>query len=370
MSEETPISHAADDSDEIMAALQRARDSLTPVYISAGGSKRHMIGRDCSAEELNVSAHRGIVDYQPQELVITARAATPLTEIIALLDTNQQMLSFEPPLFNGQATLGGTLACNLSGPARPWGGSIRDMVLGVELINGKCERLKFGGQVMKNVAGYDVSRLQAGALGTLGVISEVSLKVLPRPENTLTLRYAVSAADAIPLMNRRAGEPKPLSGAFWQDGQLYLRLSGTSSAVTSTATQWGGDTVEDDAALWEALRDMTLPFFDGDAPLWRLSLQSSARHNPELGGALIDWAGAQRWVRSEHARAPLDEIAAAAGGHVTLFRGGDRRGDVRPPLDAVQQRLQQRLKASFDPNGIFNPGRLYPWPQEQTAHAR
>lgn len=360
MIEPSLASAGGDHSAQIIAALQRARETQTPVYISAGGSKRHMVGRDCDAQVLDVSAHRGIVDYQPQELVITARAGTPLTDITAVLDSQQQILSFEPPLFAGRATVGGTLACNLSGPARPWGGSIRDMVLGVAMINARGERLTFGGQVMKNVAGYDVSRLQAGALGTLGVISEISLKVLPRPQRSLTLRYDMDAGDAIRLMNRRAGEPGPLSAAAWLDGQLYLRLSGAANAVASTATQWGGETVEE-PTLWAALCEMALPFFAGEAPLWRFSLQSCAPHTPEVGATLIDWAGAQRWVRGEHNRDQLERIAAAAGGHVTLFRGGDRSAEVRPPLDAVQQRLQQRLKASFDPDGLLNPGRLYRW---------
>ena len=350
-----------DRTESIIAALDEARELRAPVYISAGGSKRHMIGRNCDATELDVSVHRGIVDYQPQELVITARAGTPLTEIVTTLAEQNQSLSFEPPLFGGKATLGGTLACNLSGPARPWGGSIRDMVLGVQMINGKCERLNFGGKVMKNVAGYDASRLQAGALGTLGVITQVSLKVLPRPQQTLTLRYALSAEQAVQTMNRRAGEPKPLSGAFWLDGQLYLRLSGAASAVASTARQWGGDRVDDDEAVWESLCEMTLPFFAGDAPLWRFSVQSSAPHAAEFGPMLIGWGGSQRWARGEHAREQLDRTAVNAGGHVTLFRGGDRHSDVRPPLNTVQRRLQQQLKNAFDPDAILNPGRLYSW---------
>lgn len=353
--------NAGDRSEEIIAALHLARERRTPVYISAGNSKRHLVGRDCDGDELNVSEHRGIVDYQPQELVITARAGTPLAEIIATLRDHHQMLSFEPPLFDGTATLGGTLACNLSGPARPWSGSIRDMVLGVQLFSGKCERLNFGGKVMKNVAGYDVSRLQAGALGTLGVLSEVSLKVLPRPEKTRSLRYEMSAEDAMQAMNRRAGEPKPLSGACWLDGHLHLRLSGAASAVDSTARQWGGDAVEDDDTLWERLRDMTLPFFAGDSPVWRFSVQSSAPLVEDFGPTLIDWGGALRWVRGAQSREQLDRTAASAGGHVTLFRGGDRHCEVRPPLNALEQTLLQRLKKSFDPHGILNPGRLYSW---------
>lgn len=350
-----------DRSEAIIAALRDAHEQQSPVYISAGGSKRHMVGRQCDAAELDVSAHRGIVDYQPRELVITARAGTPLTEIIATLAEHNQTLSFEPPLFGGKATLGGTLACNLSGPGRPWGGSVRDMVLGVKMINGKCEQLTFGGQVMKNVAGYDVSRLQAGALGTLGILSEVSLKILPCPQKTLTLRYAMSANEAIQTMNQRTGEPKPLSGAFWQDEQLYLRLSGATSAVDSTARQWGGDGVDNDLSLWEGLRDMTLPFFAGDAPLWRFSVKSTAPFESNFGPTLIDWGGAQRWVRGDQQREQLDHTAASAGGHVTLFRGGDRRDEVRAPLNTVERRLQQQLKSAFDPDAILNPGRLYSW---------
>jgi glycolate oxidase FAD binding subunit len=310
---------------------------------------------------LDVSAHRGIVDYQPEELVITARAGTPLIDIKAALATENQTLSFDPPLFNGKASLGGTLACNLSGPSRPWSGSIRDTVLGVQLINGKCEQLQFGGKVMKNVAGYDVSRLQAGALGTLGVLCEVSLKVVPCPEKTLTLRYDMSSQQAVQHMNRRAGEPGPLSGAFWLNGQLHLRLSGAASAVDSTATRWGGEIMGPDNTVWEALRDMTLPFFWGEAPLWRFSIKSSADVRLDFGEALIDWCGAQRWVRGEHPAEALQQAAIEAQGYVALFAGGNRDAEVRSPLNSVEQALQIRLKQSFDPDGILNPGRLYSW---------
>ena len=350
-----------DESEHIIARLCQAREQGRPVYISAGDSKRNLVGRHCDSEPLDVSGHRGIVDYQPQELVITARAGTPLSDVIATLEAHNQMLPFEPPLFSGKATLGGTLACNLSGPARPFRGSIRDAVLGVQLINGKCERLNFGGQVMKNVAGYDVSRLQAGALGTLGVLSEVSLKVLPRTEKMISLRYEMSAQDAIEAMNRRAGEPKPLSGAFWMDGQLYLRLSGAASAVDSTAAQWGGELLAAGDTPWESLREMTLPYFAGEEPLWRFSINPAAPLSPAWGPPLIDWCGAQRWVRGVHPQQELHLAAEKAGGHVTQFSGGDRSAEVRSPLSAVEQRLQLRLKQSFDPDGILNPGRLYSW---------
>jgi glycolate oxidase FAD binding subunit len=352
---------ASDHSEAIVTSLVQAREEGRPVYINAGGSKRHIAGRNCDSDILDVSLHRGIVDYQPQELVITARAGTPLTELITALQEHNQMLPFEPPLFGGKATLGGTLACNLSGPARPFRGSIRDAVLGVQLINGKCELLNFGGKVMKNVAGYDVSRLQAGALGTLGVISEVSLKLLPQPEKTLSLRYEMTVGDAIECMNRRAGEPKPLSGAFWFNGELTLRLSGAASAVDSTATQWGGDILEAADNTWESLRDMTLPYFANDEPLWRFSVNPAATISAATDSSLIDWGGAQRWLRGEYPQQELQQAAAGAGGHVTLFRGGDRAAEVRSPLSGTEQHLQQRLKHAFDPDGILNPGRLYSW---------
>ena len=345
----------------IIAAITAARSAQQPLYISAGGSKRHLVGRDCDAEVLDVSGHTGIIDYQPAELVITARAGTSLAEITHTLLQQNQILSFDPPGFNDSATLGGTLACNLSGPARPWGGSVRDMTLGVQLINGRGEVLNFGGKVMKNVAGYDASRLQAGALGTLGVLSEISLKVVPRPEKQLSLTFEMTAREAVERMNQLAGKPKPLTGAFWLDGQLHLRLAGATSAVEHTAKHWGGQILDQDDATWNTLREMDLPFFAGNAPLWRFSIKPTAPVNQTFGPTLIDWGGAQRWVRGEHPPAALQEVAHAAGGHVTLFRCGDRTGEVRSPLNPVEQRLQQRLKQAFDPDRILNPGRLYSW---------
>lgn len=346
--------------DEILGRVSCATTSGEPLYINAGGSKRHQLGRDCDAQVLDISQHTGITEYQSEELVISARAATPLGELQAALAQNNQMLPFEPPLYGGRATIGGTLACNLSGPARPYYGSARDMVLGVELINGKAELLNFGGKVMKNVAGYDVSRLQAGALGTLGVMTEVHLKVLPRPEHKVTLAYEMDAQTALHTMNQRATEPRPLSGACWAGGVLYLRLWGAGTALDHTAREWGGELLAEDATPWEQLREMSLPFFDGEAPLWRLSTASTAplADNSEL---LLDWCGSQRWFRGEQQADELQAQADRSGGHLSLFSGGDRSAEVRQPLDPVQKTLQQRLKQSFDPAGILNPGRLYSW---------
>lgn len=321
-----------------------------PLRIRGGDSKRHICGRDCQAETpLDISIHRGISDYQPDELVLSARAGTPIDELEQALAEQGQMLPFEPPSFDGRATLGGTLACNLSGPGRPWLGSVRDAVLGVNLINGRGQVLEFGGKVMKNVAGYDVSRLQAGALGTLGVITEVHLKVLPQPERSLTLAYEMDASSALATMAERARQPKPLSAASWVQGVLYLRLSGAESAVAHTAKTWGGEPA--DPVIWRQLRDHSHRFFGGDEPLWRLSTDA---HTPANSEQCIDWAGHQRWLRHQPEEVPVLS-------HLSLFAGGDRSSEVRPALDPVQQKLQLRLKQAMDPAGIFNPGRLYSW---------
>ncbi len=350
--------------EQLVATVGRAYAHKTPLYISGGHSKVHILGRNSvsnSTDKLELSPHSGVIDYQPAELVITAKAGTPLTQINTLLAVEGQILSFEPPVFSGKATLGGTLACNMSGPARPWGGSIRDAVLGVQLINGKGELLNFGGQVMKNVAGYDVSRLQAGAQGTLGVITQASLKVVPAPEHSITLCYEVDAAAAVALMNMKSAQPKPLNGAYWVDGVLFLRLSGAKDAVVHTARLWGGDPVADADALWQNLREFDHPFFSGDEPLWRFSHKPNAPISGETGELLIDWGGAQRWLRGAHDPSALENRAEQAGGHATLFRGGNRCTEVQHRLSALQKQLHQRVKHAFDPEGILNPGRLYSW---------
>ncbi len=353
----------ADISTQLQDQILSARSQGRKLNIVGGGSKSFM-GRESQGDALEVAGHSGIVSYQPVELVLTARAGTALTDIVAALDEHGQMLSFEPPRFGGGATLGGTLACNQSGPARPWWGSVRDQVLGIRLLNGRGEHLRFGGQVMKNVAGYDVSRLQAGAMGTLGVITEVSLKVLPRPAATITLVQPMGLDDAIVQMNQRAREPKPLSAACWLDGQLYIRLSGAHSAVDATVRQWQGRALGQDEAdrFWSRLRDQQLDFFASTAPLWRFSVKSTAP-NPSLEGGdwLIDWGGAQRWYRGAGDLAQMERLASAAAGQVSLFRGGDRAQEVMHHQPVALQAIQQRLKQSFDPDAIFNPGRLYSW---------
>ena len=329
----------------------------TPLAIVGGGSKS-FLGRITDGQRFEVSAHRGIVSYEPTELVLTARAGTPLAEIEATLADSGQMLAFEPPHFGPRATLGGTVAGALSGPRRPYAGAARDFVLGVKMLSGEGRTLTFGGQVMKNVAGYDVSRLMVGAMGTLGVLLEISLKVLPIPAHTATLGFALDAAAAIERMNAWAAKPLPLSGAFHHKNMLHVRLSGTAGGVAEALDRLGGDVVED-GRLWQSLREHQLEHFDGDARLWRLSVPPATPPLPLAGETLIDWGGALRWLKSE---SPGEEIRAAVGkvgGHATLYRNGDRRGEIYHPLDAPLLKLHQRLKASFDPKGILNPGRMY-----------
>lgn len=349
-----------DISHELIEQVKRASNDGTKLRIVGGGSKDFM-GRQSKGEPISLAEHSGIVSYEPIELVLTARAGTPLTEISQALAEHNQRLAFEPPLFDGVATLGGTLACHLSGPGRPWHGSIRDHVLGVRLINGRAEELRFGGQVMKNVAGYDVSRMQAGAMGTLGVISEVSLKVMPKPAAAMTLMQEMNAAQAITEMNRLAGHSKPLTAACWFDNHLYLRLEGALSAVDSTINQWQGDVLEDGNDLWSQLREQQLDYFSGQAPLWRFAVNSNAQHCLPEESWLIDWGGSQRWLRGDFAVNELEAIAERAGGQVSLYRGGDRLQEVFHTQTEPLRQLHQRLKLAFDPNGIFNPGRLYSW---------
>ncbi len=343
--------------------VKQAAADRTPVVIQGSGSKG-FYGRAVASdgETISTRGYQGVLSHEPTELVITAAAGTPLRELETALAERGQMLGFEPPHFGDAATIGGTIGCGLSGPRRPFSGAARDFVLGIRMINGKGEILRFGGQVMKNVAGYDLSRLLTGSLGTLGIILEISLKVLPRPAMERTLVQPASEAQAIERFNTWAGRPYPLSAATWEGGALYLRLSGAASAVAEAAARLGGDPLPQPQAdaFWHGLREQQLTFFDADLPLWRLSLPPATAPLGLPGASLIDWGGAQRWLASDLAAETVFSAAAAAGGHATLFRGGDRNGSVFQPLPEPLVRLHRNLKASLDPAGIFNRGRLYP----------
>jgi glycolate oxidase FAD binding subunit len=341
---------------ELQARVRDAAERGTPLAIRGGGSKA-FYGRAVQGEPLEVAGHRGVVSYEPTELVITARAGTPLAEVEALLAGRGQMLPFEPPHFGGQATIGGMVAAGLSGPARPWAGAVRDAVLGVKILNGRGEILSFGGQVMKNVAGYDLSRLMAGALGTLGVILEVSLKVLPRPARMTTLVQELDAAGAARHLAAWGRQPLPISATLHQEDRLYIRLSGTALGVAAAQKTIGGEAA--DAGIWEDLREQRLDFFQTGLPLWRLSLPAAAGRLDLPGDSLSEWGGALRWLKTGLPAAKVRAAAAVAGGHATLFRGHDGQGEVFRPLSPVLMGLHQRLKQSLDPRGILNPGRMY-----------
>jgi glycolate oxidase FAD binding subunit len=344
-----------DDSARLIAQVQRAIAQHTPLRIRGGDSKR-FLGRDVQGDELDTRSHRGIVTYDPTELVITARAGTPLVELNTVLDDANQMLPCEPPLFDNKGTLGGAVASGLSGPRRPWAGSMRDFVLGCRVITGDGDHLRFGGQVMKNVAGYDMSRLLAGSFGSLGVLTEVSLKVLPKPRERRSFALTLSADDAMRELSVWRKAALPLSGACYIDGKLHVRLEGGSGSVKSAVDRIGGDEI--DCAFWDALRDHRLPFFADTRPLWRLSLPNATPLMPLPGDVLIDWAGAQRWLKSDASAADIRQLAHAAGGHATCFTPSREREPFQP-LAAPLLRYQRQLKRRLDPNGVLNPGRLY-----------
>ena len=344
--------------ERLQEQVRSATASRSPLVIRAGGSK-DFYGNETRGERLDPRGYAGIVAHEPTELVITARCGTPLAELEAALDAAGQMLPFEPPHFGPGATVGGCVAAGLAGPRRASAGGVRDYVLGAKLLTGGGEVLSFGGTVMKNVAGYDVARLAAGSLGVLGVITEVSLKVLPKPVAEATLRLEFDEVAALAKMNKWAGRPLPVSATAWRDGVLHVRLSGARAAVAEAQKTIGGEVV-DGGALWRGLREHADAFFAGEAPLWRLALPSTAEAIDLPGAQLIEWGGAQRWLRSDAPAGGIRACAAARGGHATLFRGGARR-DVFTPLPAPIAAIHKRLKAAFDPAGIFNPGRMYDW---------
>ena len=342
-----------------MQALQeRIRATQLPLRIRSGGSK-DFYGQSFEGEVLDVSGHRGIVSYEPGELVITARCGTPLAEIETLLDGHGQMLGFEPPRFGASSTLGGTLACGFSGPRRPYSGSARDFVLGMEILDGTGQHLKFGGQVIKNVAGYDASRLMVGALGTLGVLLQASLKVLPRPQSELTLQFELGEATALNRMNEWAGKPLPISASVWQSGILFLRLSGANSTIMQAHVQLGGEPHLHGTEFWHLLRNHEAAFFNDDMPLWRLSLPASTPPLELDGKQLITWGGAERWLKTNAGAAEIRARVSARGGHASLYSGGDKSAGVFQPLPSALMKYHQKLKKQFDPRGILNPGRMY-----------
>jgi glycolate oxidase FAD binding subunit len=343
------------------AQIRSAAAEKRPLCLRGGGTK-DFYGQALAGELLDTRAYSGIVAYEPTELVITARCGTPLAQLEAALRAEGQQLAFEPPHFGPAATVGGMLAAGLSGPRRACAGAVRDFVLGVRMLDGRGDDLSFGGQVMKNVAGYDVSRALAGSLGTLGLILEVSLKVPPLPFAEATRRLELPEDRAIAMLNHWGGKPLPISACAWHAGELYLRLSGAASAVATAGEVMGGDPVEAAAAerYWLAIREQSHAFFGTGKPLWRLSVPSVTPPLALPGEQLIEWGGALRWLATNADARTLREAAAQAGGHATLFRAADKSAGVFAPLAPGLGQIHRSLKQAFDPAGVFNPGRMYP----------
>ena len=337
---------------QTIAAAVAAKSALR---IRGGGSK-DFYGLSLDGEVIDTRAYSGIVEYEPTELVFTARAGTPLREVEAALAEHGQMLAFEPPHFGPDATFGGCIAAGFSGPRRAYQGSARDFVLGVRVLNSAGEDLRFGGQVMKNVAGYDVSRLMTGSFGTLALLLEVSVKVLPIPATEETLRLDMSEAQAVDTMNRYAGKPLPLSATCFVDNSLYIRLSGAGSAVAAARKQIGGDAI-DSEPFWYSVREQTHPFFADARSLWRLSIKSTTPPLA-LGPTLIEWNGSLRWVSGKGELDRMHASARKSGGYATSFRSGTKR-DALQKLEPAMLVLQRNLKQALDPAGVFGPRRLH-----------
>ncbi len=342
------------------ARIREAAEAGRALRFRGGGTK-DFYGGEPTGEVFETRECAGIVSYEPSELVVTARCGTLLADLETTLARNGQMLAFEPPHFGAAATLGGCVAAGLSGPRRAAAGALRDFVLGVRIVDGRGRLLAFGGQVMKNVAGYDISRLLVGSLGTLGLIVEASLKVLPRPQAELTLQLELPEQRAIEMMNQWAGMPLPISATAWHDGLLRVRLSGAASALRSAAERLGGERLDATFAdaYWAGIREQSDAFFAGDAPLWRLSLPPTAPPLSLAAEQLIEWNGSLRWCRTLAEPAMLRAAAEKASGHATLFRAGDKSAGAFAPLAPALARLHRELKSAFDPAGILNRGRLY-----------
>jgi glycolate oxidase FAD binding subunit len=356
--------------EQLQAQIKAAAATGQRLCITGSGSKQ-WYGGLLQGERVDMRALSGISSYEPTELVVTARAGMRLSELDAQLAKHGQYLAFDAPRFGGDPTVGGIIASGLSGPARATVGSVRDFILGMTVINGKGEVLSFGGQVMKNVAGFDVSRLMCGSLGTLGVILEASIKVLPLPPAQATLVFDMDEAAAIERINRWAAQALPINASCWVrdqgKSQLFVRLRGAVAAVESACKTMGGAHVDDAVATadWARCRDHTLPFFshiiESGRPLWRLSVPGTTPPL-NLGDTLIEWHGAQRWLTHDNLEA-VRAAAARVGGHATLFRNANdvmRAAGVFAPLAAPLDRIHRDIKSAFDPQGVFNRGRLSP----------
>ncbi|MCH9698211.1 MAG: glycolate oxidase subunit GlcE [Gammaproteobacteria bacterium] len=349
----------ADLSTQFQELIRDAVDTDSRINFIGGGSKA-FYGREPQGESIDVAANSGIIDYLPTELVITVRGGTQISEIQTVLDEHNQMLGFEPPCLNEQSTIAGVIAVGLSGSRRPFSGAVRDYILGCKIINGYAEILSFGGTTMKNVAGYDLSRLMAGSMGTLGLMLEMSLKVIPRPEQEATWFIEVATDQVIATMADLLAKSIPFSGMFYDGRRLFYRLSGADDAINQIAESIGGEQLVDHELFWEGVNHHTHDYFQDETPLWRISVPPATQPVSLAGQFAYDWGGALRWLKSEEVDSQVFQVIGDIGGHATLFRHGQHRDAVFQPLPEHLMQIQRRLKHAFDPKGLFNPGRLYP----------
>lgn len=338
---------------ETVTCAHRAGQSLS---IHGGGSKSFLRLQD-QGKPISTLQHSGIVSYEPTELVLTVRSGTTIADTESVLRENSQMLAFEPPEFKG-GTIGGAIASGLSGPRRPWAGAARDFVLGTHIINGKGERLRFGGQVMKNVAGYDISRLMAGAYGVLGVILDVSIKVLPRPEMEVTRVFELSVEETIRRISELSGVANPISAACWYQNRLMVRLSGAEAGVQQASRMLGGELLQDADNFWLSVRNHTHTFFQRGS-FWRLSVPPASPHIlQDTSEQFIDWGGSQRWIRTEESPESVAQQALSAGGYAEQWHTSNK-ANLRHPLQKGIRQIHKKIKQAFDPRGILNPGAFY-----------
>jgi glycolate oxidase FAD binding subunit len=380
------MGHSSPQIDVFREQILNAGKNETPLSIEGGGTKS-WYGNPNNYAKLDTRSYSGILEYQPEELVITACAGTPLKEIEAVLKEKNQVLAFEPPHFGERATFGGAIAAGLAGPGRITVGNFRDFVLGARILDGKGQDLSFGGKVMKNVAGYDVSRLMPGSLGTLALLLEASVKVLPKPAATATLRCQISQEKALKVLNEWAGQPLPLSASCWigsskgGDGELTFRLAGAVAAVKAAiplmsslviATEINEAVAEH---FWDDLREQKLAAFanlGADQTLYRLALPAACGPITIPGAAdemILEWHGQQRWIKAsgdEDTFKTIKALATSHGGHATRFRQGANVDPAHQRFTLLSEQahskaleaVQERLRSAFDPAGVFATNRL------------
>ncbi|HFD10984.1 MAG TPA: glycolate oxidase subunit GlcE [Crenotrichaceae bacterium] len=346
-------------SSQFQQQIREAVENENPVNL-VGGNSKSFYGREARGDSMHVAGNKGIIDYEPTELVVTVRNGTALHELESVLAEQGQMLGFEPPCYQNSATVGGAIAAGLSGSRRPFSGAVRDYVLGCKLINGYADILSFGGTAMKNVAGYDLSRLMVGSMGSLGLILETSLRVVPMHEMESTWCQEVKSDQVIGVMSAMLQKPLPISGLYYDGARLFYRLYGTADAIAQSANTLGGEEYASHDQLWSDLNHQKSDFFQDKTPLWRISVAPATEQLPLSGQCVLDWGGALRWLKTDEPAEQVFQTVADVGGHATLFREGKRDEIIFQPLPPDLMQIQQRLKQAFDPMSVFNLGRMYP----------